>query len=182
MIARGIKGQAQTLWKLCFHNSVRRMACQLCCVIPLSSCASALSEPTVPRTGQAVSVKYVAREWAGHNDGRVYGGVVNAPGFLSGVLGSYRGCLVDVRSRTLIVLTGAMDFHSPDGHSSRQHIFSKSILGDQTASIIELGSTFTVAGLKTKSLPSYIRLDQNIPQKCARLPLFLTESETLKPK
>lgn len=131
---------------------------------------------------QAMPVKYVAREWAGHGDGRLYGGVVNAPAVLSGVLGSYRGCLVEARSRTLIVLTGAMEFHSADGHSSRQHIFSKTLLEDRPPSIIPLGSRFTVAGLKTKSLPSHIRLDQKVSEECARLPLFLTETETLKPK
>jgi hypothetical protein len=108
--------------------------------------------------------------------------MVNSPGALSGVLGSYRGCLVEAQSRTLIVLTGAMDVHPPDDHSDRQHIFSKSLLGDRPGSIVQLGSAFTVAGLETKSLPSHIRLDRAIPEKCAQLPLFLTESETLKPK
>ena len=175
------KRETRTVWKLRLRKSAGRAACLLGCVIPLSSCASASSEPTVPRTGQAMPVKYAAREWAGHGDGRVYGGVVNAPATLSGLLGAYRGCLVEARSRTLIVLTGAMEFHSADGHSSGQHIFSKSLLGDRPPSIIPLGSRFTVAGLKTKSLPSHVRLDRKIPDECARLPLFLTETETLKP-
>jgi hypothetical protein len=75
-----------------------------------------------------------------------------------------------------------MDFHPPDGHSTSQHIYSKSILGDQPASIIQLGSRFTAAGMKTNSLPTYIRLDQAVPAECAQLPLFLTESQTLKPE
>ena len=181
MIAKSIKWHVRTAGKLYFESAARKMLCLLLCAIPLSGCASALSERTAHGTDEAVSVKYAAREWAGHNDGRVYGGVVNSPGALSGILGTYRGCLVEVRSRTLIVLTGAMELHQPDGHSTKQHVFSNSILGDRPASITELGSTFTVAGLKTESLPNYIRLDQNVPKECAQLPLFFTESETLKP-
>lgn len=181
MIVKSIKWHVRTARKLYFESAPRKMLCLFLCVIPLSGCASALSKRTVLDTDEAVSIKFAAREWAGHNDGRIYGGVVNSPDILSGVLGIYQGCLVEVRSRTLIVLTGAMELHQPDGHSIKQHVFSNSIFGDRPASIIELGSTFMVAGLKTKSLPNYIRLDQNIPDECTQLPLFLTESETLKP-
>jgi hypothetical protein len=165
----------------CLKSAVQRILCLLFFAIPLSGCASASSNQKPSGTVREVSARYVAREWAGHNDGRVYGGVVNSPSVLSGVLGTYRGCLVEVRSQTLIVLSGAMEFHLSDGHAAKEHIFSKTLLGDGPATTITLGSTFTVAGLKAKSLPSYIRLDQNIPEKCAKLGLFFTETETLKP-
>lgn len=182
LTVNSIKWPALATRKRYVGHSFQKVMCLLFSAAALSSCASGLAERTDSGTEQAISVKYAAREWAGHNDGRTYGGVVNSPSVLSGILGAYKGCLVEVRSRTLIVLSGAMEFHAPDGHSDKQHIFSKSMLGDRPASIIPLGSRFTVAGMETKSVPSYIRLDQNIPSECAELRVFLTESETLKLK
>ena len=132
--------------------------------------------------GHATNIDYVAREWSGHGDGRVYGGVVNPTDDFSGILGSYQGCLVEVRSSTLMVLTGAMEFHTADGHSSSPHIMSKSILGDQPASIIPLRGSFTVSGIRLRKLPADIRLDSKIPEKCDELSVFLMASETLRLK
>jgi hypothetical protein len=182
MIAHRIKWSDRTARKFRIESVVQKMLWALCFVILLSSCASALSDRKSHRTGQVLPVRYVAREWAGHGDGRVYGGVVTPTGILSGVLGSYQGCLVEIRSRTLVVLTGAMEFHQPDDHSIEQHIFSKSLLGDQPASIIPVGGSFTVQGSKIRALPDWMRLDQKIPEQCIRLRLFLTTTETLKPK
>jgi uncharacterized protein YceK len=181
MIAKNIKWQARSARKLSVECAAQKMLILLCCAVPLSGCASALSQRTAAGSGQAGLVQYSAREWAGHGDGRVYGGVAMPTGSLSGILGSYRGCLVESRSRTLIVLTGAMAFHAPDGHSVKQHIFSKSLLGDQPASIIPVGGVFTVRGSKVKTLPGWMQLDQKIPAQCVRLRLFLTTTETLKP-
>lgn len=149
--------------------------------ISLSGCASASSERLLLET-TAATVDYAAREWSGHNDGRTYGGVAMPTGTLSGTLGSYRGCLVEIRSRTLVLLTGAMEFHPPDEHSTKQHIFSKSLLGDRPASIVPVGSPFSVQGTKIRKLPDGERLDQKIPEECGRLSIFYTTTETLRPK
>lgn len=127
-------------------------------------------------------VVYAAREWTGYTDGRTYGGVVNAPNDLSGRLGSYRGCLVEIRTRTLIVLSGAMEFHRPDTHSERDHVFSKSILGDRPAVTIPVGAPFAVSGMRTSQPLQNIRLETAVPTDCTSLPTFLTSSETFKPR
>jgi hypothetical protein len=175
-----IKWQFRTIRNLCIYSAARRMLC-LICWVSLSACATVPSKRTA-LAPDAVPVDFVAREWTGHTDGRVYGGVAMPTGTLSGILGSYRGCLVEIRSRTLILLTGAMEFHPPDDHSVKQHIFSKSPLGDRPAFIIPVGGSFTVQGSKIRTLPDWERLDQKIPAQCARLRLFFTTTETLKPK
>ncbi len=123
---------------------------------------------------------YAAREWTGHTDGRTYGGVVNAPHQLSGRLGLYRGCLVETRTRTLIVLSGAMEFHRSDAHSKRDHVFSKSMMGDRPAVTISVGAAFAVSGLRTSQPLQNIRLETAVPTDCTALPVFLTSSETFK--
>jgi hypothetical protein len=177
-----IKQQTSAAGNNHIDSGVCRAVILLCFVNALSGCTSALNDQGTSGAEQPVAVEYVAREWSGHGDGRLYGGVVNPTGVLSGTLGSYRGCLVETRSKTLIVLTGAMDFHATDDHSVSPHVYSKSILGDQPASIIPLGSSFTVAGIKLGKLPDDIRLDAQIPEICRQLGVFLTASETLKLK
>jgi hypothetical protein len=125
-------------------------------------------------------VVYAARDYSGHTDGRTYGGVVNAPHDLSGRLGSYRGCLVETRTRTLIVLSGAMEFHRADTHSERDHVFSKSIAGDRPAVTIPVGAPFAVSGMRTRQPLENIRLETAVPAHCTKLPIFLTSSETFK--
>jgi hypothetical protein len=175
-----IEARAGIAPNLGIRSAVQRMICVLCCV-SLSACATAWAGRTAPRS-EAMPVEFAAREWTGHTDGRVYGGVTMQTGTLSGILGFYQGCLVEVRSRTLIVLSGAMEFHGPDGHSIKQHIFSKSLLGDSPPSIVAAGSSFSVLGTKGRRLPDGERLDENVPEQCARLHLFFTTTETLKPK
>jgi hypothetical protein len=162
------------------HIIVQRMLCILFSA-SLSACATARSERTAFGPESAV-VQYVAQEWAEHTDGRTYGGVIRPTGTLFGILGSYQGCLVEIRSRTLIVLSGAMEFHSSDDHSTKQHIFSKSLLGDQPSVIVPVGSSFTVLGSKIKTLPASIRLKQQLPQQCIRLRMFVTTTESMKLK
>lgn len=149
-------------------------------LVLLAGCMPAVQLNNAPQSDLDVHVTFAAREWSNHNDGRVYGGVNNGPDVLSGTLGSYKGCLVDNTSSTIVVLTGAMEFHQPDAHSKLQHVFSKSILGDRAAEVIPVGSKFTVDGLKTNNL-SNILLEQDIPEICKTLPVFLTSSETFKP-
>lgn len=147
----------------------------------LGSCATVGSLSDAPVSAADAEVTFTAREWAQYDDSRVYGGVTNPPHILAGTLGSYKGCLVDRESSALIVLTGAMEFHQPDGHSNRQHIYSRSMLGDRPADIIPVGSKFTVAGMKAKD-SSGILLERQIPATCAKLYAFITSSETLKPR
>lgn len=151
------------------------------CLAALSGCAPAGVESAGPMPDQSGPVTFAAREWAGHDDGRVYGGIISPSDTLSGTLGTYRGCLVEVRSGTLVVLSGAMEFHQPDAHSGQPHVLSKTILGDGPAQVIPVGGQFVSEGLKSKRMPDSIRLAEPVPGPCAGLPVFLTSSETMRP-
>ena len=128
--------------------------------------------------GMTTDVSYAAREWSEYDDGRTYGGVVSPTERLSGVLGSYSGCLVDTQSQLMIVLTGAMEVHQSDQHSPKQHVYSKSILGDAAPQVIAVGEPFVVQGTGVDSFPDGFRLERTIPSACDKLPLFMTSSQT----
>lgn len=145
-----------------------------------AACASYPAETPVPDA--AAPVEYAMREWTGHVDGRTYGGVVNAPGELRGTLGSYRGCLADTDTGTLVGLSGAMEFHQPDAHSDRQHVYSESLLGDAPAVTVPVGARFSVSGMRTTQPVETIRLEQAVPDRCSDLPVFLTSTGTLAPR
>ena len=136
---------------------------------------------TSPVTNGPERVDFVAREKADHGDGRVYGGIVSPTAMLTGTLGSYRGCLIETRSRTLVVLSGAMEFREADNNSAKPYIYSKSLLGDSQAMIIPIDEDFEVRGSFVDQLPEGVDLQSPIPQACARLPMFFTTTETFKP-
>ena len=133
---------------------------------------------TVVDPSMTTNVSYAAREWSDHDDGRTYGGVISPTERLSGVLGSHSGCLVDTQSQLLIVLTGAMEFHQSDRHSPKQHVYSKSVLGDEAPQVIAVGDPFMVQGSRVDSFPEGFRLERTIPVACVELPLFMTSSQT----
>lgn len=151
----------------------RKLLFSLAVTTVLAACATVDPEPD--------SVTFAAREWTGHGDGRSYGGTVNGPDRLQGTLGSYRGCLVEARSNTLILLSGAMEFHRPDGHSTRDHVYSRSLLGDRPAQIVDIGSKFSVEGLLARQPLENIRLEAPVPAACGARPIFVTSTETFRP-
>lgn len=179
----------KTITRRCFEQASRLFGESVCCLTgarlwPL--CCAALLPGCIatspPLAKEETIVGFAAREWSNYDDGRLYGGVVRPTETLSGILGSYHGCLVEVRSRTLVVLTGAMEFRGPDGNSSKPYVYSKSLLDDQPPSIIALGDRFEVQGTGVGALPADVRLQAPIPESCAGLRVFLTTTETFKPK
>ena len=87
---------------------------------------------------------------------------------------------METRSRTMIVLTGAMEFHRPDNHSPEPHVLSKTLLGDVPPTVIPVGGEFYVKGTRVKTIPEAMRLEKEIPPACADLPLFMTSSQTFE--
>jgi hypothetical protein len=159
-----------------------RVLSLICGVATITSCASISSDRALlPQDGQDAAVVFVASSWTGDGDPNNDAGAVNTYDILSGTLESYQGCLVETRSKTLIFLTGTMEFHQPDSHSPKQHILSKGSPGYLPDQIIPVGSKFTVIGRKVKTIGDF-PLQQKIPERCAHLRFFFTSSGTMKAK
>ena len=73
-----------------------------------------------------------------------------------------------------------MEFHQPDDHSPEQHIYSKSIVGDDAPETIAIGERFEVQGTRTDALPAGFELNEDIPQACESRSFFITTSQTFR--